>query len=677
MSRNVYFSKASNGGNSELANTTGIGTMQPTFYNEYSDLESDGEISETLEMPQEMNYTKLAFMSFSNQSPNQRKDQNASESMMNQYGIGAKLLMNMGYKEGQGLGVKKDGIAAPIETKLRPRGLGLGGVREKTRNLSGDISDEEQTVAFTKPTYNLFPLINNLECNGVSVPTHIKEFCDSSEKNPLELQKIHGELQDISHQLSTIVVQRESLLQELNTLQKSRDVEEKELHSLKEILANLETVDGDENTLTEVLDRLILNPAIDQEMKEDVFISLTQNAIKAIINSHELNNFHLLQTWADLYRRIDSGDRLISKWDKLLVNELKDSPRESFAEFRQRVLFWMHSPFFFNFDSIQSEYILKVVNPVILEIIESWNLIEPLDEDILNFMAELSSYQSSQDSWKVTLFDKIHNSIRNCWQGISKDDSENSKIYTNSMKRVLENLFTYREQYIFHIESFMSRLIQDLLEELIEFVKSKSDPFFRMEVCCDFYCLFRVISTTQFELLMQLGILNPMVKELQSIQTEKECRKYFLQSQLKFSTIVGSYYQVEDILIWYADIFAKVISDTNSEVSLPSFNSSRTLDSRAIESIKEGNVEIQTNVYSLKLQDISVSFMDVVTELCEAESCTLLKTSDFSSNMKEIYELKSLKSTQSLRFYIENDVMWVERDDIFVPENVEDVISNI
>lgn len=66
------------------------------------------------------------------------------------YGIGAALLAKMGYREGQGLGQDGQGIAEPIEVKLRKgkSGINYGGFKEKTaqaeRDAHPDSSEEER-----------------------------------------------------------------------------------------------------------------------------------------------------------------------------------------------------------------------------------------------------------------------------------------------------------------------------------------------------------------------------------------------------------------------------------------------------------------------------------------------------------------------------------------------------
>ena len=54
----------------------------------------------------------------------------------------AKMMAKMGYVEGQGLGSSGQGMVNPIETKLRPQGVGLGIVKEKTQQAKDEAKRE-------------------------------------------------------------------------------------------------------------------------------------------------------------------------------------------------------------------------------------------------------------------------------------------------------------------------------------------------------------------------------------------------------------------------------------------------------------------------------------------------------------------------------------------------------
>ncbi|PWW78166.1 TFP11-domain-containing protein [Tuber magnatum] len=56
----------------------------------------------------------------------------ASQPKANPESFAARMMAKMGYVEGQGLGKKGEGILTPIEVKLRPQGVGVGAIREKT-----------------------------------------------------------------------------------------------------------------------------------------------------------------------------------------------------------------------------------------------------------------------------------------------------------------------------------------------------------------------------------------------------------------------------------------------------------------------------------------------------------------------------------------------------------------
>lgn len=63
----------------------------------------------------------------------------------NSNSFAAKIMAKMGYIEGQGLGATGRGRLAPIETQLRPQGVGLGAVKEKTMQAK---EEEKREAAF-------------------------------------------------------------------------------------------------------------------------------------------------------------------------------------------------------------------------------------------------------------------------------------------------------------------------------------------------------------------------------------------------------------------------------------------------------------------------------------------------------------------------------------------------
>lgn len=73
----------------------------------------------------------------------------AGASAMPAYSNAAKMMAKMGYVEGQGLGTTGRGRLVPIETQVRDKGVGLGAVKEKTKQ---EKEEEKREAAFRGET---------------------------------------------------------------------------------------------------------------------------------------------------------------------------------------------------------------------------------------------------------------------------------------------------------------------------------------------------------------------------------------------------------------------------------------------------------------------------------------------------------------------------------------------
>ncbi|ODV80818.1 uncharacterized protein CANTADRAFT_4819 [Suhomyces tanzawaensis NRRL Y-17324] len=661
------------------------------FHDEYEDELDEEEDNAEEEVTQRTSMSQPSWLNPS-QSSNIQK-----------YGIGAKLMMKMGYQEGKGLGVKNEGIVQPIETKLLPKGLGVGAfsTHEQEVKLDVDSSDDEDKA----PKVSLFEIIEELQGKGIDVPLKYKILSDEKDRrDDEELRKAFAKLTRISQEWTEADTLEQFLNYQLEAGTKTAEKNKRDLESAERVLSLLQSkavsqmLEIDDATesieaTTTILTSLVSEPYRDFTSIKSVFASIVGSCLPKLfqgdIESTSNENSLLITTlssWSFLYRELTiTTDNSMDPFDSVVYCALsekmqqflasKEPDEEHLIDNLNLLQTWLHAPIFVNPEvAIQVKFTREVISPYFTTQIEKWypdkryafsptfiidfilllcpeNAIEFQEvlQLILQKYLRFVDIGSDKSLWRVT-------------------DTEMVRSELGTLMEVWSKVF---DQYL-GPEKFYN--IKDVLtSSLLEFLNSwtigeEKDLQRVLQIGAS-----GIMGQNDFEIILQFQVFNPWVSTLgtkckeNKIQVQEYFRRWFdLWSK--------SHWKQHPLVLWYFNTALDHI-ETSAPMILPTLMGSSAPTTNEIRKFIDREVTEAAstiNVNGIPSYKLVTSFKDVVSAYCTSHGFLFSSTNEFHPTLGHPLHRIQLASFKAWAF-IHEDVLWICRsyDGDYTPISLE------